>query len=163
MGIDKITDICVCERHVDLEENLAIEPYKVSVRIPNWHEETYLINLPNIKSKSNYLSTEKGVHPRKDCDFIIFSLKHKEVFLIELKSSQQSAKPSDIEEQLNCAKKWWEHLSFCMGIDHIDFNINKIVIYVRSKMKSAGRGPLKKLSQYDYYTGHGKNIILKIR
>lgn len=158
MGVEKITDVQLCKRKVELVEELATEPYKVNVSIKNWSSKTYLINLPAIKKKSTYLSAH--TKPRKDCDYIIFNEENNEVFLIELKSSQRSKRPAEIEEQLNCASRWWEHLAFCMGIDTSETIIKKIVIFVNSKMRNSKRGSLDKLSTYDYYTGHGENIIL---
>lgn len=155
LQLDKIQHIEKFTREKELEENECYPPYKVKVRLRRGSREGIFIDIPLIKNDANYLN--KSVNPPKDCDALIIDLDAKIVYLIELKRSKSSATPIAICEQLNAGEAWWQHISFCINIDIIEFKLYKIAVIVSGKVSRSREYPISDLG---YYRVNGKNLNL---
>ena len=152
-------------RTITLKEEEGKDPYELKIQLKQNCQKGIHIDLPKIKAAANYLERNHNiVHLPKDCDAIILDPTNKLLYLIEMKSTTETATDEEVLQQLNAGLSWWNHISFCMD-NEIHFEVIKIAAYVnnsvsRSRRVSREKGLSSAPSSPHFIKKLGKSIKL---
>lgn len=131
--------------------------YSVEVSLPIGVREGVLIDLPKIKSLSNFLNRPSPTcHPPKDCDAIILDPQNYKFYLLETKSRSKTKTATDTREQLLAGKEWLRFLCFCLDVSFEDYEIYCIHVKVNNRQSRGLISPVN-----DVYTYCGKKVSLR--
>ena len=130
--------------------------YELSVKQNN-KKSLIVIRPDKLKSVANYIKKSP-----KDCDYILFDVTNRTLFLMELKHSTGTATQKEVKKQLISGKKWFDHILFLIGLDFDDIKDYKVfLMHICVAARQDRKQPLRPNMLNCIYKLNGKVIDLR--